>query len=73
MASPSLAFQCPSLVSKADAALADATNLSTADSKDLNERLRAQGFEVYDPDVSMFTRGGGGVHCMCQPLRRDRV
>ncbi|MFP6730491.1 MAG: arginine deiminase family protein [Alphaproteobacteria bacterium] len=47
--------------------------LSTAKSKDLNERLRAQGFEVYDPDVSMFTQGGGGVHCMCQPLRRDRV
>ncbi len=47
--------------------------LSTANSKDLNGRLRAQGFEVYDPDVSMFTQGGGGVHCMCQPLRRDSV
>jgi N-dimethylarginine dimethylaminohydrolase len=31
------------------------------------------GFEVYDPDVSMFTKGGGGVHCMAQPLRRDSV
>ncbi|MEE2980636.1 MAG: arginine deiminase family protein [Pseudomonadota bacterium] len=47
--------------------------LSTAASKDLNARLRAQGFEVYDPDVTMFTRGGGGVHCMAQPLRRDPV
>ncbi len=47
--------------------------LSTAASKDLNGRLRAQGFEVYDPEVTMFTRGGGGVHCMCQPLRRDAV
>lgn len=45
--------------------------LSTAESKDLNARLRARGFEVYDPDVSMFTRAGGGVHCMAQPLRRD--
>lgn len=47
--------------------------LSTADSTDLNARLRAMGFEVYDPDVSMFTKGGGGVHCMAQPLRRDAV
>ena len=44
--------------------------LSTAQSRDLNARLRAQGFEVYDPDVSMFTLGGGGVHCMCMPLNR---
>ena len=45
--------------------------LSTAESKDLNEKLRTLGFTVYDPDVSMFTLGGGGVHCMCQALRRD--
>ena len=44
--------------------------LSTAQSRDLNARLRAQGFEVYDPDVSMFTLGGGGVHCMCMALNR---
>ena len=47
--------------------------LSTAQSTDLNARLRAHGFTVYDPDVTMFTMGGGGVHCMCQPLRRDAV
>ncbi len=52
-------------------ALGDGKVLSTAESKDLNAKLRANGFEVYDPDVSMFTLGGGGVHCMCQPLRRD--
>jgi N-dimethylarginine dimethylaminohydrolase len=45
--------------------------LSTARSEDLNQQLRARGFEVYDPDVSQFTLGGGGVHCMCQPLKRD--
>jgi len=47
--------------------------LSTRKSKDLNEKLRARGFEVYDPEVSVFTMGGGGVHCMAQPLRRDAV
>ena len=29
------------------------------------------GFTVYDPDMSMFTLGGGGVHCLSQALRRD--
>ena len=47
--------------------------LSTAANKDLNGRLRALGFEVYDPEVTMFTQGGGGVHCLCQPLRRVSV
>ncbi len=37
----------------------------------LNEKMRALGFEVFDPDMSMFTLGGGGVHCLCQALRRD--
>ena len=45
--------------------------LSTAASTELNGRLRAMGFTVYDPDVTMFTLGGVGVHCMCQALRRD--
>jgi len=45
--------------------------LSTAENSDLNGRLRAMGIEVYDPDVSVFTLGGGGVHCMAQVLRRD--
>ena len=34
-------------------------------------QLRARGFEVFAPDLSMFTLGGGGVHCLCQALRRD--
>jgi N-dimethylarginine dimethylaminohydrolase len=45
--------------------------LSPASSKDLNSKLRALGFEVYDPDMSMFLHAGGGIHCMSQPLRRD--
>ena len=45
--------------------------LSTEGAKDLNGKMRAAGFKVYDPDMTMFTRAGGGVHCMCQPLRRE--
>ena len=29
------------------------------------------GFAVYNPDMSMFTPGGSGVHCLSQALRRD--
>ncbi len=47
--------------------------VSTSAATELNGKLRAMGFEVYDPDMSMFTDAGGGVHCMAQPLRRDRV
>ena len=47
--------------------------LSPAHSKDLNAKLRALGFEVYDPEADMITRLGGGIHCMSQPLRRERV
>ncbi len=47
--------------------------VSTAAATDLNDKLRAMGFEVFDPDMSMFTDAGGGVHCMAQPLRRDPV
>jgi N-dimethylarginine dimethylaminohydrolase len=45
--------------------------LSTAGATDLNGKLRAAGFTVYDPDMTMFTLAGGGVHCMCQPLQRE--
>ncbi len=45
--------------------------LSTAGAKDLNAKLRAAGFSVYDPEMTMFTWAGGGVHCMAQPLRRE--
>jgi N-dimethylarginine dimethylaminohydrolase len=53
--------------------LGDSKIISTAASKELNKTLRAAGFKVYDPDMSMFTQGGGGVHCMAQALRRDPV
>lgn len=47
--------------------------LSTTAAPELNAKLRALGFTVYDPDMSQFQLAGGGVHCMCQPLRRDPV
>lgn len=53
--------------------LGDDRALSAEYSKSLNEQLRARGIEVYDPDLSMFTLGGGGAHCLAQALRRERV
>lgn len=52
-------------------ALGNEKVLSTLGASDLNQKMRAIGLEVYDPDMTMFTWAGGGVHCMCQPLRRD--
>jgi len=45
--------------------------LSMSGAVELNEKMRSLGFTVYDPDMSMFTLGGGGVHCLCQSLHRD--
>jgi N-dimethylarginine dimethylaminohydrolase len=47
--------------------------LVPASSRNLIEACRAEGLTVYAPDVSMIGNGGGAVHCMCQPLRRDPV
>jgi N-dimethylarginine dimethylaminohydrolase len=53
--------------------LGDETILSSAAGASLNEALRARGLTVHDPDLSMFTLGGGGAHCLGQALRRERV
>lgn len=47
--------------------------ISTRGSERLNADLRSRGLEVLDPDLEMFTLGGGGAHCLAQALRRDRV
>ena len=52
-------------------ALGNEKVLSTSGATDLNAKMRAIGLTVYDPDMTMYTWAGGGVHCMCQPLRRD--
>jgi len=47
--------------------------LSMKGADELNAKMRALGFTVFDPDLSMFTLGGGGVHCLSQALCRDDV
>lgn len=37
----------------------------------VNAMLRAEGLTVLDPDLDLFASGGGSVHCMTMPLRRD--
>ncbi len=39
----------------------------------VNEMLRAEGLTVLDPDLELFAMGGGSVHCMTMPLRRDPI
>lgn len=46
--------------------------LSSAGATTLNGSLRARGLTVLDPDLSSFTSGGGGAHCLAQALRRER-
>lgn len=52
-------------------ALGNGKVLSMQGATELNAKMRALGYEVYDPDMSMFTLGGGGVHCLCQALCRE--
>jgi N-dimethylarginine dimethylaminohydrolase len=46
-------------------------SISAADS--LNAAMRAHGLTVRELNLSMFTLGGGGVHCLAQALRRERL
>jgi N-dimethylarginine dimethylaminohydrolase len=47
--------------------------LSTASAGPLNAAMRALGLRVEEVDLSMFTLGGGGPHCLVQALRRRRL
>ena len=47
--------------------------ISATGARPLNEALRARGIEVIELDLSMFTLGGGGAHCLGQALRRERL
>lgn len=45
--------------------------VSARGSARLNALLRAEGLAVLDPDLSLFTAGGGGPHCLTCPLGRE--
>jgi N-dimethylarginine dimethylaminohydrolase len=51
--------------------LGDGRILSMAHNVSVNERLRAEGFDVSVIEYDQFALGGGGVHCSCHELRRD--
>jgi len=54
-------------------AIDEKTFLSFKENERVNRKLEALGFEVLKPDMSIFTRGGGGPRCSCFPLERDEV
>jgi len=37
----------------------------------VNAAIRAEGIEVLAPHLDQFAQGGGSIHCMTMPLRRD--
>lgn len=45
--------------------------ISAAHAQEVNVRLRAEGLEVMEVPLDLFTAGGGGAHCLTMPLRRD--
>lgn len=45
--------------------------LSFARNTKVNQKLRAQGLEVFAPEITHILKGGGGPHCMTFPLMRD--
>ena len=47
--------------------------ISATGAQELNAALHARGITVIELDLSMFTLGGGGAHCLGQALRRERV
>jgi N-dimethylarginine dimethylaminohydrolase len=54
-------------------ALGEGQVLSAAHSTEANAAMRAEGLDVREVPLDLFTRGGGGVHCMTMPLVRDPV
>lgn len=51
-------------------ALGQGRVISARGSQGLNAALRAEGLTVLDPELSLFTLGGGGPHCLTCPLIR---
>lgn len=53
--------------------LGDARVISPAHSVRINAELRARGVRVFDPELDVFANGGGSIHCMTMPLRREAL
>jgi len=53
--------------------LGDERVLSIPEAGTLNAAMRDRGLSVSELDLSMFTLGGGGAHCLVQALRRERL
>jgi N-dimethylarginine dimethylaminohydrolase len=47
--------------------------LSPKHSSRVNALLRAEGITVLEPELDLLAAGGGSIHCMTMPLRRDPV
>ncbi|SON57449.1 arginine deiminase [Hartmannibacter diazotrophicus] len=45
--------------------------VSPRHSRRVNEMMRAEGLTVLEPELDLFASGGGSVHCMTMPLKRD--
>ncbi|WP_131115278.1 dimethylarginine dimethylaminohydrolase family protein [Lichenihabitans psoromatis] len=54
-------------------ALGSGRVISPRHSTRINAALRAEGLTIYDPELDLFAAGGGSVHCMTMPLRRDPI
>jgi N-dimethylarginine dimethylaminohydrolase len=52
-------------------ALGEGRVISARGSLVANAALRAEGLTVLDPELSLFTAGGGGAHCLTCPLLRE--
>ncbi len=52
-------------------ALGDGRVISPRHSARLNARLREAGLTVLDPPLDVFAAGGGSVHCLTMPLKRE--
>ena len=51
-------------------ALGEGRVVSPRAHESVNARLKAEGLEVLEPDLSEIVKGGGSAHCTTQPLRR---
>ncbi|GBQ11456.1 dimethylarginine dimethylaminohydrolase family protein [Swaminathania salitolerans] len=45
--------------------------VSPRHSRRINALLRDEGLSVFEPELDQFSRGGGSIHCMTMPLRRE--